>query len=427
MATRLIPSTGGRLSVLESEGLIQARGVRYATAERFAPPCPVAASSDVVDATTRGPACPQLPSRLGFVTGPVVDGLEMSERCQVLSVTAPADAGGLPVLVWFHGGAYVSGGGESANYDPDDLVREGRVVVVRVSYRLGVLGFLNLSDNGCENLGLRDQIVALRWVQDNIAAFGGDPRRVTVFGQSAGGYSALALMMCPETETLFSRAILQSAPLGIHGVDRTAMVAAMREAASARLSGVAPDSADIDLLLQAQVAAQNAAAPFGMIGKMPFAPTVRQTPMAATTTSAASRVEILVGFTRDDALPFVMLDPRGARLRRLGTVGAAVSSAAARAVTRRMFGAPALALARSWRAAGGRAHTYRVDWSPSPLGACHCIELPLLLGSPESWSDAPMLGHNGIDEELAVRVRAQWSTFAHGEVRESLDQLSGRR
>ncbi|MHA0285916.1 carboxylesterase family protein [Mycobacterium sp. C3-094] len=427
MATRLISATGGRLLVEEVDGLIQARGVPYATAERFAPPIPVPACPDVVDATTRGPACPQLPSRLAFVTGPVVDGLPMSERCQVLSVTAPADAAGLPVMVWFHGGAYVSGSGEAAIYDPDDLVRDGGVVVVRVSYRLGILGFLDLADSDCDNLGLRDQIAALRWVQDNIAAFGGDPRRVTVFGQSAGGYSALALMMCPETETLFSRAILQSAPLGIHGVDRTAMVTAMREAAVARLRGVTPGGADIDLLLEAQVAALHAAAPFGMVGKMPFGPTMGIAPVAAATTSAAPRIDILVGYTRDDALPFVLLDPRGARLRRLGPVGGAVASAAGRALTRRAFGAPAIALAHSWRAAGGRAQTYRVDWTPGPLGACHCIELPLLFGSPETWSDAPMLGDDGVDEELAVRVRAQWSAFAHGRVREDRDQLSDRR
>lgn len=416
MATRLIPSTSGRLQVDEVDGLIQARGVPYASAERFAPPVPVTASADVVDATARGPACPQLPSRPAFVTGPVIDELEMSERCQVLSVTAPADATGLPVMVWFHGGAYVSGSGEAAKYDPDALVREGGVIVVRVSYRLGILGFLNLADAGCDNLGLFDQIAALRWVQENIAAFGGDPGRVTVFGQSAGGYSALALMMCPETEALFSRAILQSAPIGIHGVDRAPMVAAMREGALTRLSGVAPGTADVDLLLEAQLAALNAAAPFGMIGKMPFAPTLGKPPMTVATaaTQAARRVEILVGFTRDDALPFVMLDPRGARLRRLGPVGAATSSAAARVITRRMFGAPALALAASWRAAGGRAHTYRVDWTPGPFGACHCIELPLLLGSRETWSEATMLSESGIDEQLAIRVRAQWSAFAHG-------------
>ncbi|WP_335333835.1 carboxylesterase family protein [Mycobacterium kyogaense] len=395
MATCEISSTGGRLLVSEDDGLIQARGVRYATADRFAPPVPFtaspAASPDLVDATARGPACPQLPSRLGFLTGPLVDELDTSEQCQVLSVTAPADATDLPVMVWLHGGAYVSGSGEAAKYDADALVREGRVVVVRVSYRLGILGFLNLADAGCDNLGLQDQIAALRWVQDNIAAFGGDPRRVTVFGQSAGGYSALALMMCPETQTLFSRAILQSAPLGVHGVDRTAMVAAMRASALARLSGVAPGTADIGLLMEAQVAALNAAAPFGMIGKMPFAPTVEQAPMGAAMTSAASRVEILVGYTRDDALPFVMLDQRGARLRRLGAVGAAASSAAGRLITRQMFGAPRAGAGR-FLARGRRAGSHlprRLD--PRPI---RCM--PLHRGSAAAGFTRNMVGRTDV-------------------------------
>ncbi|TRW79895.1 carboxylesterase family protein [Mycolicibacterium sp. 018/SC-01/001] len=424
MATRLIESTGGRLLVEEVGGLLHARGVRYATAGRFAPPVPVTAARDTVDATRRGPVCPQLPSRLAFVTGAVVEHLEQNEHCQVLSVTAPADADGLPVMVWFHGGAYVTGGGEAPKYDPDDLVREGRVVVVRVSYRLGILGYLNLVDSDHPNLGLRDQIEALRWVQANIAAFGGDPRRVTVFGQSAGGDSALALMMCPETDGLFARAILQSAPLGVQGVDRTALFAAMREAALARLSGVSPAAADIERVLDAQVVALAVAAPFGLIGKMAFAPTVGQVPMvgARDMTRAASRVEILVGFTRDDALPFALMDARGARLRRMGAPGRAAMSLVAQAVTRRVFGAPAVALAEAWRAAGGRAHTYRVDWTPGPFGACHCIELPLLFGSRDSWTDAAMLGDGGVDEELAVRVRAQWSAFAHGRLTEDNGQ-----
>jgi para-nitrobenzyl esterase len=102
---------------------------------------------------------------LDFVNGPRADGLAKSEQCQVLSVTALRAAQGLPVMVWFHGGAYMS------------LVRDGRVVVVNVSYRLGIFGYLNPVPDGEENLGLRDQILALRWTRENIASFGGDPSR----------------------------------------------------------------------------------------------------------------------------------------------------------------------------------------------------------------------------------------------------------
>jgi para-nitrobenzyl esterase len=127
----------------DDSALLRARGIRYGRADRFSAPHPIPPWSGVLDTTARGPACPQLPSRLEWVTGPVVDRLAMSEDCQVLSVTAPSDAIGLPVMVWFHGGAYVSGGGEAPKYDADDLARRGRVVVVRVTYRLGVLGYLS--------------------------------------------------------------------------------------------------------------------------------------------------------------------------------------------------------------------------------------------------------------------------------------------
>ena len=244
-------------------------GFATARAARFAAPQPIAPWSDVLDTTTRGPACPQLPSRLEWVTGPVVDGLAMSEDCQVLSVTAPSDANGLPVMVWLHGGAYVSGGGEAPKYDADELARRGRVVVVRVTYRLGVLGYL--SPSGVDNLGLRDQILALQWVHDNIGAFGGDPERVTVFGQSAGADSVLSLMLCEQTTGLFQRAIMQSAPLGVRD-GRDAMTAAMRSAANAVTTGQ---------LLDAQTAAVAAAAPFGLIGSLPFGPIMGSDPLPA--------------------------------------------------------------------------------------------------------------------------------------------------
>jgi para-nitrobenzyl esterase len=343
---------------------------------------------------------------LEWVTGPVVDGLALSPDCQVLSVTAPSDADGLPVMVWLHGGAYVSGGGEAPKYDADELARTGRVVVVRVSYRLGVLGYL--SPSGVDNLGLRDQILALRWVHDNISAFGGDPDRVTVFGQSAGGDSVFSLLLCEQTARLFQRAILQSAPLGVRS-GRDAMTAAMRAAATAVTTGE---------VLDAQTAAAAAAARFGLIGAMPFGPIMGQDPLPAESdvderlADAARRVELLVGYTRNDGLPFVAMNPRMARLKRFGPLGRIAERAAAAALTQRAFGKPARRLAEQWRKYGGRSATFRVDWSPSRMGACHCIELPLLFDSA-AWRDAPMLGGCPVDQRLAETMRRNWSGFAH--------------
>ncbi len=406
MQRRRLDPPAGPLLAEDDGALLHVRGIRYARAARFAAPQPIAPWLDVLDTTTRGPVCPQLPSRLEWVTGPVVDGLAMSEDCQVLSVTAPSDANGLPVMVWLHGGAYVSGGGEAPKYDADELARGGRVVVVRVSYRLGVFGYL--SPSGVDNLGLRDQILALQWVHDNIGAFGGDPDRVTVFGQSAGADSVLSLMLCGQTTGLFQRAIMQSAPLGVRD-GRDAMTAAMRSAASAPTTGQ---------LLDAQTAAAAAAARFGLIGRLPFGPIMGLDPLPAASDAddrladAARRIELLVGYTRNDGAPFVVMDPRIARLKRLGPLGGAVERAAAAALTRRVFSMPARRLADAWRGHGGRAATFRVDWSPAGMGACHCIELPLLFDAGP-WADAPMLGGDPVDDRLAETMRRNWSGFAH--------------
>jgi para-nitrobenzyl esterase len=401
---RLDPPAGPLLA--EDDGaLLHVRGIRYGRAARFAAPQPLAPWSDVLDATARGPACPQLSSRLEWVTGPVVDGLAMSEDCQVLSVTAPSDADGLPVMVWLHGGAYVSGGGEAPKYDADELASTGRVVVVRVSYRLGVLGYL--SPSGVDNLGLRDQILALQWVHDNIAAFGGDPDRVTVFGQSAGGDSVFSLMLCDQAVKLFRRAIMQSAPLGIRS-GRDAMTAAMRTAAKSVATGE---------VLDAQTAAAAAAARFGLVSGMPFGPIMGLDPLPAESEAderladAAKRIELLVGYTRNDGAPFAAMNARVARLKRVGPLGRIAERAASAAMTQRAFGKPARRLARQWHEYGGRSATFRVDWSPSGMGACHCIELPLLF-DPAPWVDAPMLGGRPVDERLAEAMRRNWTGFA---------------
>jgi para-nitrobenzyl esterase len=412
----------GPLLVDDDGILIKAHAIPYATAERFASPVPAPRHSDVRDATRRGPVCPQLPSRLDFVNGPVVDGLARSEQCQVLSVTAPCGAQGFPVMVWFHGGAYMSGSGEAPKYDPDALVREGRVVVVTVSYRLGIFGYLNPHADGQENLGLRDQILALRWTQQHIAAFGGDPSQVTIFGQSAGGDSVMSLILSRETTGLFHRAILQSAPLGLRN-GREAMTAAMRDAVAAALGGVAPGEASVEQLLNAQTAAVTTAQRFGLLGGFPFAPIAGMDPLPPARdegrklADAASRVEILVGYARNDADAFVAMDSRGQQLQRLGPPGRAITRLLGDVMTRRIFGRPALELAKSWTSNGGAAATFQVDWSPprAPLRACHCIDLPLLFGSPECWADAPMLGPepNPIDTELARKARGYWAAFAH--------------
>ena len=211
----------GRIRAYVDGNVVRARGIRYARAQRFAHPVDEA-PVDVIDGKDPGPGSPQY--RRDPNAGMTFDqlgGLPTSEDCLRVSVTSPADtsehSSALPVLVWIHGGAYVAGAGDADIYDPHTLVEEQHIIVVSVTYRLGVLGYLGTGQPEHSNLGLLDQISALRWVQRNIAAFGGDPNNVTIAGQSAGADACAHLMIAEATDDLFDRVILASAPLGLAG------------------------------------------------------------------------------------------------------------------------------------------------------------------------------------------------------------------
>ncbi|WP_415976166.1 carboxylesterase family protein [Rhodococcus sp. 077-4] len=404
-------TTSGDLIAVEADGLIHARGIPYATATRFRRPEPIDTPEWTRVATRRGPVCVQLPSQLDYVTGPMVDRLEQSEDCLVLSVTAPSVAEELPVMVWLHGGGYVSGGGEAEKYDADELVREG-VVVVSVTFRLGGFGYLTPKGSGESNIGVQDQIEALRWVAVNIARFGGDPNNVTLFGQSAGGDAILSLMACESAAGLFSRAIVQSAPLGLRS-GRSALYGAARKAFAAHFS-TDPATAPASDVLDAERAVTRAVRRFGAAGGMPFGPVAHLAPLSGDLDTALRRiaphVELLIGHTRDDAAPFVDIVSNMLWLNKFGPVSSLLTAPVVRLVTNVLFGVDGMV--NMWHRAGGQVASYRVDWAPkgAPLGACHCIELPLLFGN--AWSDAPMLAGQEPPTALAGRVRRTWAAFA---------------
>ncbi|MEU4671214.1 carboxylesterase family protein [Amycolatopsis sp. NPDC023774] len=189
------------------------RGIPYAHQERFQPPTKAPTWAGVRDALEPGPAPIQLPSRLEPVIGSVA--LAQSEDCLSLNVFTTSTTGSRPVLVWLHGGAFLTGSGGQGWYDGTRLANEADVVVVTLNYRLGVLGFLPLDGVAPPNLGIADQLAALEWVRDNVAAFRGDPGRVTLAGQSAGAQSTLALWSAPRAQGLVHQIGLQSAPVGL--------------------------------------------------------------------------------------------------------------------------------------------------------------------------------------------------------------------
>ncbi|MTD57073.1 carboxylesterase/lipase family protein [Amycolatopsis pithecellobii] len=412
--------SGGELRGLTTpSGLTVFRGVPYARAGRFAPPRPVEPWTGVRDATGHGPMSPQPRARPGAVMG-VPPEAAQGEDCLNLTIVTPATAGKRPVLVWIPGGAYVTGAGSLDIYDGQRLAVEGDVVVVGVNYRLGALGYLKLAGVSPGNLGLLDQLAALRWVRDNIAAFGGDPDQVTVFGQSAGAHSIACLMAMPGADGLFRRAILQSAPMAMK-IAKPARAARVARLFTAAL-GTDPRTASVAEILAAQEKAiVRAAGPGGLYSVPPFSPVAETGPLptvAGWLPAAVRRardVDVLIGTTKDEMNTFLN-DKPGIPLIEANPLGRKGMAAAKNAITRWMFDAPSRRFADALAAAGGRVFTYRFDWSApaSGFGACHCIELPFLLGDRESWAAAPMLAGTGWEEmaELSRKLRAAWLSFA---------------
>ena len=252
------------------------------------------------------------------------DGMMFSEHCQALSITLPTDVAPgerLPVMVWIHGGGYVTGAGDLEIYDPRALVVEQRVVVVAVTYRLGMLGFLGDGDSVPANLGLLDQLAAVRWVHENIEAFGGAADQVTLFGQSAGGDAIAHLMISDGAAGLFQRAIVQSAPLGISR-GRSRMMRAMVAAA-----GTPSRDAPVSEVLALQGVAERAARRFGLRGGMAFGVQYGQAPLPAERDAddawrtVAPDIDLLIGSTVDETGLYVPLLPLVRRMARLPAVG----------------------------------------------------------------------------------------------------------
>lgn len=206
----IVSTPSGKIQGIEKDAVLQFRGIRYASAERFCAPRPLEPWAGVLDASAFGALAPQNPSPLETMMG--AGRSAQSEDCLFLNIFTPAlDGEPRPVLVWIHGGGFTAGSGSMPWYSGSRLAAAGDAVVVTINYRLGAFGFLLLDDlPDAANAGIRDQMAALEWVNANIGAFGGDPGNVTIFGESAGGMSVGTLLGTPAAAGLFHRAIAQS-------------------------------------------------------------------------------------------------------------------------------------------------------------------------------------------------------------------------
>jgi para-nitrobenzyl esterase len=306
-------------------GVLAFKGVHYGASTageaRFTPPRPVAPWVGTREAREFGPVCHQLgtPGLQALVDdGPDTRELPQSEDCLLLNVWTPALSGARPVMVWLHGRGFAQGAGSEPLYDGAALARRGDVVVITVNHRLNVFGYLELGAideafSGSGMVGLLDVQLALEWVRDNAAAFGGDPANVTLFGESGGGAKVSTLLAMPSARGLFHRGIIQSGP-ALRGVTADAAAEmARRVMADAGVTQISELQAlPADRLLQAMAggvdspALGGAALRFAPVVDGRFLPAHPYEPVAA---RPAAGVPIMIGTTRDEALLFLLGDP----------------------------------------------------------------------------------------------------------------------
>ncbi len=381
------------------------------------------------------------------------EGGERHEDCLYLNVWTPGlDNRKRPVLVWIHGGGFSGGTGGTPIYDGTALASRGDAVVVTINYRLGALGFVNLNEvtggrvAATGNEGLLDQVKALEWVRDNIEAFGGDPDRVTIFGESAGGMSVGALMAFVPAAGLFHRAIPQSGACNTaQPLDKAAEIAeGMLELAGVSVNASAGEllALDPERLVEAGTAV---GAKFG--GAMVFQPCIdgaqmTDMPLDAVAAGSADGIPVMVGATRDEWKLFTAMpgfpapdgdalqqflagridDPetvisayRSAREGRGDAVDAATLFAAIE--TDRVFRIPAVRLGETLAARGQESFQYVFTWdSPwedGKLGSPHAIDIGFVFGTHALNSgSAEFFGSGDAADALAGHVQDAWLAFA---------------
>lgn len=350
--------------------------------------------------------------------GPLTKGHSLSEDCLHLTIIAPKDATNAPVMVWLHGGAYISGGGDLDCYQPVDLAKRG-IVCVTITYRLGVFGYLGLEGIASANLGLLDQRAALQWIQKNIFAFGGNPGNITMVGQSAGADSIICLMVAEGTKGLFHRAILLSPPL--RELKERTPTAALLSKKAEQFFTKDPRDMSVDELLGVQKKLLMSPVKTQV---MLFAPTLGSDPLPAEQefdqklSEVIREIPILIGWTANDGRPFAsMMGPQS--VLKLPVIGPYLESLGTWYITQSYFKWPSQSFHNQVLQAGGTSTTYSFGWAGegNPLGSCHCIDIPFVLGKEGAWKDAPMLAGKNTEEDMArlgSDLKDLWTSFASG-------------
>jgi para-nitrobenzyl esterase len=451
----VVHTTQGPVTGVDAGAVQIFKGIPYAEAPigplRWRPPVARTPWSEPLACQHVGPFAPQNQSPLEGMLGGSAP--PIGDDCLSVNIWTPAaDDARRPVLFWIHGGAFVTGSGATPWYDGSSFATQHDVVVVTINYRLGALGFLHLADiggpawEGSGNLGVLDQSFALRWVSENIAAFGGDPDSVTIFGESAGGMSVGTQLGLPASKGLFRRAIAQSGAAA-HVHSRESGTAAAR--AFLAEVGVGEDELhrlqDLPLeeILRAQEVVNRQRG--DVAGGLPYMPcadgvTLPVPPQEAVAAGSAAGVDLLVGTNLDEMTLFTIADASLASLdddglrKRFGVLFGADRAAEAvetyrkdrgqasnaqlwnAALADRVFRAPAARLADA-QSQHGATYAYLFTWASTAfggrLGSTHALEIPFVFDNLDATGVAFLTGD--ITEEmraLATWMNAAWASFA---------------
>ncbi|MFC7340085.1 carboxylesterase/lipase family protein [Saccharopolyspora griseoalba] len=426
----------------DSDGeVLSFKGVPYAAPlegpRRFQAPATPVRWDGLRDATRFGSSVPQ-PAMLPGA--PPVWRPGDDPDCLTVNVWTPDRGGHLPVMVWFHGGAYLGGTAAASGFDGTKLARAG-VVVVTVNYRVGYEGFGWVED-APNNRGILDQLAALRWVRDNIISFGGNPDSVTIFGESAGAVSVAALVAGSGRRGLFRRAIAQSPAAMYLDEDEARKVG---ELVTGSLGVPATTAGLVDTKAEDLHAAQQRAqdemnrdraswtngVPYGVVfdGEV-----LSELPWVALRNGAAPAVDLITGYNRDEGSLFTADLPDDARdpdqlaagLRippemvaeyRAAHPGIGDRELHTLLLGDQLFRIPAVWTAEAHAAAGARSYLYQFSWeSPQrggALGACHGLDVPFTFGVADDPLARQLLGEDSADfEELSGALREAWVSFA---------------
>ena len=447
----VIETSSGRLEGAAERDVLVFRGIPFAKPPvgplRFRPPEPPEPWTGIREATTFGPGAPQGANPFEMLLTVLVP--ETSEDCLYLNVFTPGTTGKRPVLVWIHGGGNVVGAGSQELYDASELVRHGDIVIVTLNYRLGIFGFLHGTSVAGEtfltsgNEGLLDQVAALRWVQQEIAAFGGDPDNVTIFGQSAGSMNIAAVMGMPSARGLFHKAILQSSGTASHSMPPEA--AARVFTAILAAAGLSPANAG-QLRAFSGEALLDLQTRVGMVTGG-FFPVIDGEVLPRSTYEAiadgeAAGIPVIVGTVRDEFSMFMIPDPAIAALddaslqarveaivpgRGREAIDLYRSARRARGedvsppalwiamMTDHDFFVPAMrfaALQAQHAPVYGYLFTYPSPAMGGAFGSIHGLELPFLWGFDNEPGLATLVGDAAAAAPLSAAIQDAWLAFA---------------